>query len=548
MTGPPALVAAAGESARQPNGRPGVRGSPSPTTAAGVLTLAACLALALLVGRIDVPALLVLALGAAGGMVLLSRPHLATLLVVFLLYTNIPVLAYKLHGVPQPIAGAFLLLLLIPLGHFLVVRRERPRMDRTFGLMLVYLVVLVVASLRARDPLLAGERIQTFVLEGLLLYWLLLNVLRGTSMLRRVLWVMLTAGALLGGLSLYQEVTGDFRQQFGGLAHRNYEFMVLENQLASRPGDPSLRERKAAMTSDRSRRAEGPMDEPNAYGQIMLLLLPLGLYLARTAASRPARVGAALLGILVLGGMLASQSRGALVALGLVAVAAASIRWIRPAHLLLCVLAVGLVAPFLLSDRLAERIGRITSVVELVEGDGAGNTDHAIRGRATQMLAALQVFTDYPVLGVGPGQYAPFYSVEYQQRDPRFKFKDLAVTRRAHSLYLETAAELGVLGMLAFFSIIGLLMRDLWRARRRWAGRGGGRDQLVTALWLSLLAYLATSIFLHLMYQRYYWLLLAVAGAALAALRAEEAEEARAAEAAAVGTRGWTPGPGPGWA
>jgi hypothetical protein len=36
--------------------------------------------------------------------------------------------------------------------------------------------------------------------------------------------------------------------------------------------------------------------------------------------------------------------------------------------------------------------------------------DGAIKGRATEMLAALAVYLDHPFIGVGPGQYVPFYS------------------------------------------------------------------------------------------------------------------------------------------
>ena len=43
-----------------------------------------------------------------------------------------------------------------------------------------------------------------FFVEGLLLYFLLTNVIRTPLMLKRVVWVLLISGALIGGLSLYQ--------------------------------------------------------------------------------------------------------------------------------------------------------------------------------------------------------------------------------------------------------------------------------------------------------------------------------------------------------
>lgn len=490
--------------------------------AAYVLALTGFVVLALLVQRFDAPLVLGVMLCAGAGVALLLWPQLATLLMAFLLYTNIPAVAYKYHGVPKLLAGGFMLLLLIPLGSHLVVHRERVRIDRTFGLMLLFLAVLLIASLRAMDMGIAMERALTFAFEGLLLYVLVTNVVRTLPALRRVVWTLLAAGSLLGAMSLYQEVTGDFARQFGGLAHRNYDFMVLEARLAETPDDPVLLEQKARMRDNRSRRAEGPMDEPNGYAQIMIVLLPLALFTYRTAASRRAQLSAALAGALILGGMITSMSRGAMLAFGLLLIAAAAVRWIRPSRLLIVVLLIAAAAPFVASDRLVQRLSSIGSAVSLLRGDGAQVADHAIRGRATEMIAAFRVFTDYPLLGVGPGQYAPFYSAEYHQNDPRFQFRELNVARRAHSLYLEIGAELGIAGLAVFLAIVAALMRDLRAARHRWSRTRPDLAHLATALWLSILGYLMTGVFLHLMYERYYWMLLAIAGSALHVIRLHE--------------------------
>ncbi|HEX6070128.1 MAG TPA: O-antigen ligase family protein [Longimicrobiaceae bacterium] len=483
--------------------------------------------LALLVYRYDAPPVLggALLLACAVGLVL--RPEVATQLAVFVLYLNLPAIAHKYHGVPQPIAGAFLVLLCIPLGHYLVLRRQKVRVDASFRLMLAFFAVLLLASLRARGPEAAAERIQTFLLEGVVLYWLVVNAIRDLPALRRAIWTLIAAGSLLGGLSLFQEVTGSFDQQFGGLARRNYEYMVLEEKLAADPDNVELRERKDAMRDDRSRRAEGPMDEPNMYAQIMLALLPLTLFTFRAAAGRPARMLAAVAAGLIVGGMVVAESRGAFVALVLVVGAALAIRWIRPAHVVTCALALGGLATLVASERLVERLATIPAALAVLQGHPSVQRDYAIEGRATEMLAALQVFGDHPLLGVGPGQYAPFYSVEYHQKNPRTKFLDLRIPRRGHSLYLEMGAEVGAVGLSVFLAIVGVLMRSLWLARKHWLERSPLHADLATALLLTLGAYLATGIFLHLMYERYYWLLLALASAGVHILRELEHAPAR---------------------
>lgn len=479
-------------------------------------------ALAVMVRRYDAPLALGATLLLTAGVLLLIWPEAATLLAVFLLYTNAPAIATRYHGVPEPVAAAFILLLALPVLHHLLVRGERLRTDEVVPMLLLFLGVLLVASLRARSVEAALEHIAKFVAEGFLLYLLVINAVRSAASLRRVIWTALAAGSLLGTLSLYQEATGSFDQQFGGLAHRNYEYLALREQLRAAPDDPAVREAlRSHSTGERSRRAEGPMDEPNRYAQILIVLLPLAAFLHRSAGSRAGRLCAAAAGAAVLGGIVVSYSRGAFLAVGLLLAAGLFLRWVRPAHLLIGSLALVPVIPAA-TPALVERVGSIGSALSLVRDDAAEEADGAIRGRATAMMAAFQVFLDHPVIGVGPGQYTDFYSAEYHQKNPRLKFRDLREPRRAHSLYLEMAAELGVVGLSVFLSTLLLLLRELWRARRRLLRRSPEHAELATAFCLSLLAYLATAAFLHLAYQRYFWFLVALAGTALLVIRAWE--------------------------
>jgi O-antigen ligase len=134
------------------------------------------------------------------------------------------------------------------------------------------------------------------------------------------------------------------------------------------------------------------------------------------------------------------------------------------------------------------------------------------------MLAAAIVFAQHPVIGVGPGQYFPFYSAMYHGIY-EIKFRDRPGQRRAHNLFLEMGAETGIVGLAVFLTIFIVPARQLWRARRRWLGRDPERAHVAAALFLSLGAYLATGLFLHLAYERYCWFLLGTIGAALQMLK-----------------------------
>jgi putative inorganic carbon (hco3(-)) transporter len=251
------------------------------------------------------------------------------------------------------------------------------------------------------------------------------------------------------------------------------------------------------------------------------VLIPLAVYMYRTAGSRRARLCAFVAGVLILAGVALTQSRGAFLNLVLLTMAMIAVKWARPSRValagaLLFVTASAVVPSFL------TRVESIRNAASLLSDDpmDQGKADPAIRGRTTVMLAALAVFRDHPLLGVGPGQYK-YYALEYSNNNPDIQFRQLETTRRAHSLYLETAAELGALGLTAFLAIVLHLMYRLWRARRLWLQRDARYAELATAFMLTLGAYLGTAVFEHLSFQRYYWFLLGLAGAALYLLYAD---------------------------
>ena len=147
-------------------------------------------------------------------------------------------------------------------------------------------------------------------------------------------------------------------------------------------------------------------------------------------------------------------------------------------------------------------------------GSSEEDADGAMVGRATSNLAALNAFLDNPIVGVGPGQYFRRYSQDYGND---LGLRHFDSQRRAHNLYFETAADLGS-RLRAFMAMIGATMVPLWRFRR---GCGTRPDlaNIAASFFLSVLGYLYTGVFLHLSYERYFWLLLALAAVAAAVIR-----------------------------
>jgi O-antigen ligase len=224
--------------------------------------------------------------------------------------------------------------------------------------------------------------------------------------------------------------------------------------------------------------------------------------------------------LLIISGILLTFSRGAAVALVGLFLTMAALRYIRARDLvvvgLTIALLIGVVAPqaIIRLDSLAG-VGALLSSQE-------GGADGAIVGRATSNLAALNAFLDHPVVGVGPGQYFRRYSQDYGND---LGLRHFDSQRRAHNLYLETAADLGIIGFSAFMAVIGATLLPLWRLRRRLRAKRPDLANIAASFFLSVTAYLYTGVFLHLSYERYFWLLLALAAVAAAVIRDDAGPE-----------------------
>ncbi|HEX2105791.1 MAG TPA: O-antigen ligase family protein [Solirubrobacteraceae bacterium] len=427
---------------------------------------------------------------------IIARPEGATAAFAFVFYLNIPVLVAQATGA-NVVGQLAVALLLIPLVAHVLVRREAIVLTPALGLMIVYLAVLVISSLHGGSHPASAEAVTVFLTEGLVLYLLVTNSVRTPGVLRIVVWALLLAGATMGAISIWQELTGTTGSALGGLAQRT--------------------------NAETSSRLAGPIGETNRFAQIMLVLVPLAVWAARVERRAELRVAAVGSALLILSGIILTLSRGAGVALGLLALAMLASGFVRVRHILVVgVVLAGFVVTF--APRYVDRLQSLEGVAAATSED-RNAADNAIRGRATENLAALNVFADHPILGVGPGQFFTEYSQRYAN-DLDLRFLD--TRRRAHNLYLELAADVGLLGLFAFLAIVITTIVQLWRLARFWtaAWRPELAD-LARAFALSLVAYLATGIFLQLTFQRYFWFLLALANAAIWVLTREAARTAR---------------------
>lgn len=432
-------------------------------------------------------------LGLLGAM--LFQPELATVGFVFGLYTNAVVVATRFHGVPFVAGAAFPLVLLIPLASFLIIRRQKLIFSQTLTFMMIYLLAMLISAIYAQTVTQSASWIANFLAEGLLLYFLLTNVVRTRSSLRFVIWALLAAGSFMGAISIYQTLQRTYSNNYGGFAQVMRGGFAIGEDLSGKINQA---------------RVAGPIGETNRYAQVMLVLVPIALFQFFGEKTRGLRILAAGSVVLILSGMLVTYSRGAAVALFVVLAVMMALGYIKVKQAMFLGLALLLIVPFV-APQLIRRLDTLRGV-QGVFSEGASTPDGAVVGRLTENLAAFYAWLDHPILGVGPGQYYEQYSQAYANK---LGLRFLEVNRRAHNLYLEMAADLGIIGLTAFLLIVGSTMLQLWKARKRLLEVRPDLANIATGSFLSIMAYMLSAVFLQLSFQRYFWFLIALGNIAL---------------------------------
>lgn len=405
-------------------------------------------------------------------------------LVLFVVYLNVPAVAVREYGAPFLAGAAIPLLLLIPLAHALFLRGEPLRLP---GLLIAGVVLLLVHATSAYFSIRPDEsfdRVIEWALEGVLLMALIVNVFRTRADAIAAVNAVVAAGAVMGGIVLLQQLSGATDGNFLG-------FGQLDAALVN--DDGSLQ-----------RRLAGPIGETNRFAQVMAVLIPLAAALAITSRGA-ARLGYWVMTALIIGGMALAFSRGVIVALVIAVPFALLFNLLRLRHVVAG--ALGGLLLLLLLPHYAERVISIGEVAVQTLGlspHGLRNADGAARGRLTEMKSTAMVFAEHPLIGAGPGMA----QVLYADYAPVVGGKVRPGEREAHNLYLQLAAETGIVDLVVFTTIIGFAFSGLERARKRLAARDYRLWGIACGMELALIIYLGTSLFLHSAYVRYLWMLL----------------------------------------
>lgn len=226
-------------------------------------------------------------------------------------------------------------------------------------------------------------------------------------------------------------------------------------------------------------RASGTFHQPNPFGGYLGLALPVAASLAVWALSglwtqsRPKVImlrwtlwyggATGLIGV----GLLTSWSRGgwlgAVGSLGLI-LSARNRRTLLLSGglglLLGLALLIGASRPAWVPTPLAARFADVPAYLGLTDVLAQPITDEnfAIVERVAHWVAAWRMWAGAPWLGVGPGNYAVVYP---EVRLPRWE----EPLGHAHNIYLNTLAESGIMGLLAYLLFWFTVVGWLWRQR-----------------------------------------------------------------------------------
>jgi len=126
------------------------------------------------------------------------NPDRATLVVVAILYSNAAAIAVQRYDVPYFAGAAFPLLLIVPFAYHVVIRRQPIIIASGLPFMLGYFVILILSLVAGMsvDPDRATDAFVTFIVEGLLIYVAMTNVVRTMGDLRLVVWVLIVTGGI----------------------------------------------------------------------------------------------------------------------------------------------------------------------------------------------------------------------------------------------------------------------------------------------------------------------------------------------------------------
>jgi O-antigen ligase len=256
-------------------------------------------------------------------------------------------------------------------------------------------------------------------------------------------------------------------------------------------------------------RLSGATVEANVLATLLVVcILFAGALALVTKRGTFARTMAILAGIAAIVAFFGTFSRGGLLALGVVVLVGCFYagKW-RPAFIAL-VIGTLLVGGLVLHDTTSGTAQRLTS--------------QSTSGRSSIWKVGMRMVRANPIVGVGSGNYRvaePHYVLVSPGALPAADYV-IETPYPAHNIYLEILAEMGVIGLALFLSVIVMSVGAAVKAVRIFTARGDRSLEILgRALVLAITGMLAADFFVSDEYSKQLWMLLAMGPVLLAIAR-----------------------------
>ncbi|HUF17802.1 MAG TPA: O-antigen ligase family protein [Thermoanaerobaculia bacterium] len=417
-------------------------------------------------------------------------------LLIMFVFLNLSEVLVRHHGFPS-----LLQMLVLALAFAAWLKRETAPLDEVLRLPLMilllgFLLFSFFTTTLAVDPSVADARVIELG-KSTVLCLLAVLLMGDASRIATGARTLAVAATVLSIPPIIQFATGDFSGDFGGLAR------IKQAHIYGSVFQP---------------RIAGPLGDPNFFAQALLIPLPFMILVGATKARREKLLWLGASAIVLLTVMM-TYSRGAMLALAVMGALlwkTLHVSWkatLGVAALLLCVV---LLLPATVTER-------VLTIEQIVNTENASlHLDSSFEERRLLMQVAWIMFGENPLFGTGAGNYTVRYE-DYIDRtgSAARQYEQASALHYPHNLLLETAAESGIVGVVLFVSIVLFAWLAMRPSR---LSPGSELLPIATGFRIALVGFLVTSLFLHLAFPRYLYLLLAFAAALGRAAQRSESE------------------------
>lgn len=411
----------------------------------------------------------------------LIEPNLGLIGFIVITYIQLSDVLIVFHGLPsiaQPAAGVLAIIIIFRI----LFHREWPlRWSQTAIVLGIYLFA-IYASIFVADDFQAAFDAFYGVAKDLLGGVLVFLLIRRHSSFRSAIWALIASGLFMGSISVFQYLTGTFNNLYFGFG----------GWLSD------------SSTGIARERLTGPFANPNAYSQVLIVVVPLALERLWHEKKLYLRLMAGTALFVCILTIVYTFSRGGFLTL----VATLSLLFVLFRPRVFPILITAAIAFVFLQFIPSSYIDRVNTLFQLSSSRPSLVTDQSFQGRLSENLAAIQMFRDHPLLGVGVGNY----SIKYQDYSRAIGLDSRRVPRAPASLYLEILSEQGLVGIFVFTILIVYVFRGVVHAYNKFRDFGSVEESNILKAFLAgMLGYLIAAVTKNSAYANAFWVLIGIA-------------------------------------